>query len=65
MNWTFDPARDGYLHGDLIPDATPESLSIEAYNLDQAPVRASITPWDLEPGKWEIVQDGTTRTIDL
>src|SRR2546427_12085074 len=26
------------------------------YNLNQAPVNATMTGWDLDPGKWEVVQ---------
>jgi hypothetical protein len=77
VSWTFQaPANEESL-AILIPNATPESLKIVAYNLKETPVKATITAWDLEPGRWEIVQgldsnnddnaDGetVTRTIEL
>jgi hypothetical protein len=77
VSWTFQaPANEESL-AILIPNATPESLKIVAYNLKDTPVNATITAWDLEPGRWEIVQgidsndddiaDGETvmRTVEL
>ena len=77
VSWTFQaPANEESL-AILIPNATPESLKIVAYNLKDTPVNATMTAWDLEPGRWEIVQgidnndddiaDGETvvRTVEL
>jgi hypothetical protein len=75
VSWRFPaPASDSSV-AVLVPQATPQSLKIVAYNLEQAPVRATMTGWEIDPGKWEVVQgvdtnggdspDGktTTRTV--
>ena len=40
----------------LLPEATPDHIKIIAYNLESAPVKADMTGWEIDPGKWEIVQ---------
>jgi len=66
VSWKFEaPASDESV-AILIPESTPERVQIIAYNLDRAPVRALMTGWDVEPGKWEMTQGGSsTRTIDF
>jgi hypothetical protein len=77
VSWGFQAPATEESTAILIPSATRESLRIVAYNLSEAPVKANMTAWDLEPGNWEIVQgidhdgddlaDGTlaTRTVEL
>lgn len=77
VSWAFQAPANEESTAILIPNATPQSLKVIAYNLSQAPVNATMTAWDLEPGRWEVVQgidtngddlaDGstTTRTVDL
>lgn len=77
VSWTFQAPANEESVAILIPNATAESLKIIAYNLKDTPVKATMTAWDLEPGRWEIVQgldgnnddvaDGktSTRTIEL
>lgn len=72
VSWTFQPPASEESVGILIPNATPQSLKIVVYNLSQAPVKANLKAWDVEPGQWEIVQgvdqngddtaDGATTT---
>ncbi|MHB9028331.1 MAG: LamG-like jellyroll fold domain-containing protein [Candidatus Latescibacterota bacterium] len=56
----------------LVPKATREEFRIIGYNLSGTPVKAIMTAWDIEPGRWEmvrgidpegddIVNSGTTR----
>jgi hypothetical protein len=77
VSWTFQPPANDESTAILIPNATPQSLKIIAYNLSQNSVMATMTAWNLEPGRWEIVQgvdndgddiaDGPTSTsrVDL
>ena len=77
VSWSFQAPATEESTAILIPSATRESLKIVAYNLSEAPVKANMTAWDLEPGAWEITQgvdrdgddlaDGTpaTRTVEL
>ena len=77
VGWQFDqPASDESV-AILIPDATPDHFKVIAYNLDAVPVKAHMTGWEIDPGKWEItqgtqtdattgpLQGGVTRTADF
>jgi len=56
VSWTFDaPATDQSV-GILIPDATPDHFRVIAYNLDSVPVKAQMTGWEIDPGRWQITQ---------
>ena len=46
----------------MIPESTPDHLKIVAYNLDQIPVKARMTGWEVDPGQWEMVQ-GTQDVV--
>lgn len=63
VSWTFQAPATEESTAILIPSATRESLKIVAYNLSDAPVKANMTAWDLEPGDWEITQ-GVDRDGD-
>jgi len=61
VSWSFAaPARAEDV-AILIPESTPQSVKIIAYNLSSAPVTANLTPWNLEPGKWEVRQGIDSR----
>jgi Concanavalin A-like lectin/glucanases superfamily len=61
ISWQFDaPATDESV-AILVPEATPDHFKVIAYNLDSAPVKAHMTGWEIDPGKWEITQ-GTQTT---
>ena len=49
----------------LVPVGTPDHIRITAYNLDQQPVTAHMTGWEIDPGKWEITQGTAKRTEDF
>ena len=56
VSWRFvAPATPSSL-GILVPVATPDHLKIVVYNLDAVPVKARMTGWEIDPGKWEITQ---------
>lgn len=58
VSWNFAaPATDESV-AVVVPESTPEHVKITAYNLDDAPVQARMTGWDILPGQWELVQDG-------
>jgi hypothetical protein len=77
VSWTFHAPANEESAAILIPNAKPDSMKIVVYNLSQNPVSATMTAWDVEPGRWQIVQgvdrngddesDGAvqTRTIEL
>ena len=62
VGWQFDaPATDESV-AFLIPEATPDHFKIIAYNLDSVPVKAHMTGWEIDPGKWEITQTSQGRS---
>lgn len=65
VSWKFKKPAAGESIAILIPDASSESMSIIAYNLETIPVSAVMTAWDINPGKWEITEgidsDGDDR----
>jgi len=52
VSWTFSTAGDEEKTAILIPNATPQSVTVIAYNLSDRPVVATMTGWDIDPGKW-------------
>jgi hypothetical protein len=68
VSWTFKTAGDEEQTAILIPDATPQSMKIIAYNLSDKPITATMTGWDVDPGKWELGQatyrDGSETSAD-
>jgi len=48
----------------LVPDATPTGFKVVAYNLETAPVHATMTGWNIDPGRWEIIQGIDTNNDD-
>jgi len=77
VSWSFRAPADEESVAILVPEAKPDSLKIVVYNLSESSVRADMTAWELEPGRWEITQgldandndtsDGDTlsRTVEL
>jgi Concanavalin A-like lectin/glucanases superfamily len=56
VSWRFEgPANDQSV-AVLIPEATPDHFKVIAYNLDSVPVKAKMTGWEIDPGKWQIMQ---------
>jgi hypothetical protein len=65
VSWKFDaPATDQSV-AILVPDAAATSFKVIAYNLDNTPVHASMTGWNVDPGLWEISQGVDTKGDDI
>ena len=58
VSWTLQAPANEESTAILIPDATPQSLKIVAYNLSATPVKANMSIWDLDPGTW-----GSSRVL--
>ena len=56
VSWKFAAPGDDEKVAILIPNATPDALKVVVYNLGTAQVKADMTAWDLEPGRWQITQ---------
>jgi hypothetical protein len=56
VSWRFDAPSSGQSVAILIPDAMPDHMKVMVYNLDPIPVKAHMTGWEIDPGKWEITQ---------
>ncbi|MBT4483884.1 MAG: hypothetical protein HOC71_09430, partial [Candidatus Latescibacteria bacterium] len=56
VSWKFKAPFSEESVAILIPDATTKQMSIIAFNLETKAVTAVMTGWDIEPGKWEVVQ---------
>ena len=77
VSWKFHSPANEESAAILIPNATPQSMKIIVYNLDQEPIKTTMTAWDVEPGRWQIEQgvdrngddvadgDVATSTVDL
>ncbi len=65
VSWRFDAPANDQSVAILVPEGTPDHIRIIAYNLDQKPVTAHMTGWEIDPGKWEVTQDGGKRTEDF
>lgn len=62
VSWKFQAPANEQSVAILVPEGTPDHVKIIAYNLDSAPVKASMTGWEVDPGRWEITQG--TREAD-
>ncbi len=56
VSWRFRAPATAASLALLIPDATPTAFKVIAYNLEDFPVNATATGWQIEPGTWEITQ---------
>ena len=64
VSWQFAPAGADERVAILVPEATRDRIRIVAYNTDTTPVTATMTAWDVEPGRWTVAQatgEGLTR----
>jgi hypothetical protein len=60
VSWRFAAPATEQSVAILMPDATPTAFKVIVYNLDTAPVSASMTGWNVAPGEWEV-----TSGLDL
>jgi hypothetical protein len=56
VSWRFQKPADDQSVAILMPTATPGHVKIIAYNLDQSPVKAQMTGWEIDPGQWTMTQ---------
>src|SRR6185312_6454252 len=54
VSWKFEAPATEQSVAILVPVGTPNHIKITAYNLDSKPVLASMTGWEIDPGKWEM-----------
>ena len=63
ISWDFKaPAKSTSL-GILVHYSSPEEIKLEVFNLEDFPVDAEITGWDVSNGEWELTQ-GTDSSND-
>ena len=58
VSWQFGAPATARSVAILVRDATPESFTVVAYNLETYPVTAHMTGAEVEPGTWEVTPDG-------
>jgi hypothetical protein len=63
VSWRFQAPANEQSVAILVPEGTPDHIKIIAYNLNSQPVKADMTGWEIDPGKWEITQ-ATRGTAD-
>jgi hypothetical protein len=56
VSWRFEGKDDDTNVAILVPEGTPDHIRILAYNLDDKPINAKMTGWEIDPGEWEIKQ---------
>jgi hypothetical protein len=56
VSWKFDAPANEQSVAILVPTGTPDHIKVIAYNLDDQPVSAHMTGWEIDPGQWEITQ---------
>jgi hypothetical protein len=57
VSWRFQAPGNDQSVAILIPESTPEHFKVIAYNLDPVAVKAKMTGWEIDPGKWEVTQE--------
>jgi catechol 2,3-dioxygenase-like lactoylglutathione lyase family enzyme len=56
VSWKFKAPASEQSVAILVPQATQSEMKILVYVLDQKPVEATMTMWDIQPGQWEIIR---------
>ena len=56
VSWKFYAPANEQSVAILVPEGTPDHIKIIAYNLDSVAVKAKMTGWEIDPGKWEVTQ---------
>ena len=64
VSWKFTEPATAENVAILIADATANAFKVIAYNLSTAPVQATMTGWNIDPGDWEITQGIDTNDDD-
>ena len=61
VSWKFTSPASEESVAILVPQATASDIKILVYTLDQKPVEAAMTGWNIDPGTWEITQGWDTN----
>jgi hypothetical protein len=77
LSWSFRAPATAESVAILVPTAEPDTLKVVVHNLSNESVRADMTAWEIEPGRWELEQgldaghddepggETLTRTVEL
>jgi hypothetical protein len=63
VSWSFAAPSNEQSVAILVPVGTPDHIKVIAYNLESHPVTATMTGWEVDPGKWTLTQG--TQSDDL
>ena len=63
LSWSFEAPANEKSVAVLVPIGTSDHVKVIAYNLESRPVKAIMTGWEVDPGKWTITQG--TQADDL
>ena len=64
VSWKFAAPATAQSVALLVPNATATSFKVIAYNVSDAPVQATMTGWNIDPGLWEFSQGLDTDDND-
>ena len=56
VSWRFADPDGAEKLAMLVPGALPTKFKVIAYNLDNKPLAATMTGWDVAPGVWKVTQ---------
>lgn len=62
VSWQFAGHEDEKV-AILVSEAAPGLVRLRAYNLHSAPVKARLTAWNIDPGRWMVVQGTAPDTV--
>jgi len=65
VGWDFHAPANDQSVALIIPDATRTHFKVIACNLDNAPVTATMTGWNIDPGEWEYTQGIDSNGDDI
>ncbi len=65
VSWKFAAPANEQSVGIIIPDASPTAFTVIAYNLEDTPVHATMTGWNIDPGRWEITEGIDTNDDNI
>ncbi|GIL39056.1 LamG-like jellyroll fold domain-containing protein [Roseiterribacter gracilis] len=66
VSWRFAAPASGESVALLVRGDGPEAFEVTAFNLDARPVAATMTAWNVPPGRWRMeMTDAAARTVEL
>jgi hypothetical protein len=61
VSWSFAAPATAASVALLVSAPAPDKLTVEAFNLGDASITATMTPWDVAPGTWRMTQSVVTN----